>query len=87
MSAESRAVSTDSESEIGRPTAEFNQLSLNDTLNFKRQSYILELLMTTPSGFYSASLIRMIIEATTKIVLDMSLDHLYRLLVHYIRHI
>ena len=43
--------------------------------------------MTTPSSFYSASLTRMIIEAITEIVLNMSLDHLYELSVHYIRHI
>lgn len=42
--------------------------------------------MTTPPGFYSASLTRIIIEATIEIVLDMSLDYLYGLSVHYIKH-
>ena len=86
VSAESRAVLTDSDLEIGRLTAEFNQLSLNDTLDLRRRLYTLGLLTTTPPGAYSASLTRMMTGATTEVVPDMGLDCLRRLSVHYTGH-
>ena len=81
--AESRAILTDSKSEIDQLVTEFNQLSLNDIFDLRRQLYILELLMTTLPGVYSASLTRMMTGATTEVVPDMGLDYLCRLLVYY----